>query len=70
VNGRPLRVHFASGDGGNKIYIIPNIDMVVAITSAAYGQAHGQQRSERILLAVLDAATRATGSGARPLTRV
>ncbi len=53
VNGEPVRVHFASGNGGNKIYVIPQRDAVVTIASRAYGRRHGQRRSERILLDVL-----------------
>jgi CubicO group peptidase (beta-lactamase class C family) len=53
--GRSVTVHFASGNGGNKIYVVPQFDLVVAITSTAYGMGHGQRRSERILLQLLDA---------------
>jgi CubicO group peptidase (beta-lactamase class C family) len=53
-DGRIL-VHFASGNGGNKIYIIPSLDMVVAITSSAYGTNYGQRRSQDILLRILNA---------------
>lgn len=48
-------VHFASGNGGNKIYVVPERRMVIAITSAAYGRGYGQRRSEAILLAILNA---------------
>lgn len=57
VGDRTIPVHFASGNGGNKIYIIPSLGMVVAITSSAYNQKYGQRRSQDILLKVL-AATR------------
>ena len=53
VNGEAIQVHFASGNGGNKLYVIPARRMVVAITSTAYGRGYGQRRSEAILLAVL-----------------
>ncbi len=53
--GRSIVVHFASGNGGNKIYVVPQHDLVVAITSTAYGRGHGQRRSEQILLQLLDA---------------
>lgn len=53
--GGPVRVHFASGNGGNKIYLVPALDLIVAITSSAYGQGYGQRRSEQILLRLLDA---------------
>jgi CubicO group peptidase (beta-lactamase class C family) len=55
VGDHKIEVHFASGNGGNKIYIVPSLDMVVAITSSAYGQHYGQQRSQDILLKVLAA---------------
>lgn len=52
-NGDSIGVHFASGNGGNKIYIIPQYDMVVSVMSTAYGQGRSHRRSERILNAVL-----------------
>ncbi|GGI67015.1 6-aminohexanoate-dimer hydrolase [Polymorphobacter multimanifer] len=53
INGKAVPVSFASGNGGNKIYVIPSRRMVVAITSTAYGQGYGQRRSEAILKAIL-----------------
>lgn len=55
VQNRGVPVHFASGNGGNKIYVIPSHRMVVAITSSAYGRGYGQRRSQDILLRVLAA---------------
>ena len=46
-------VWFASGNGGNKIYVVPNLRMVVAITSQAYGRGYGQRRSQEILTRLL-----------------
>lgn len=54
INGKPVPVSFASGNGGNKIYVIPSRRMVVAITSSAYGHGYGQRRSEAILKTVLE----------------
>lgn len=54
ARGEPVQVSFASGNGGNKIYVVPSLDLVVAITSSAYGKARGQRRSEAILKALLD----------------
>jgi len=53
--GQSIVVHFASGNGGNKIYVVPRYDLVVAITSTAYGKGYGQRRSEQVLLRLLDA---------------
>jgi CubicO group peptidase (beta-lactamase class C family) len=55
IEGRAVPVSFASGNGGNKLYIIPSMDMIVAITSKAYGHGYGQKRSEDILKAILAA---------------
>jgi CubicO group peptidase (beta-lactamase class C family) len=55
VDDHRVEVHFASGNGGNKIYINPSAHMVVAITSSAYGQRYGQRRSQDILLRILAA---------------
>lgn len=55
VSGKPIRVHFASGNGGNKIYVVPALKTVVAVSSAAYRRPYAQRRSQQILLAVLNA---------------
>lgn len=55
LGGRSILVHFASGNGGNKIYLVPQYDLVIAVTSTAYGRGYGQRRSEQILLQLLDA---------------
>ena len=49
-------VHFASGNGGNKIYVIPSRHLVVAV-QAAYGHGYGQRRSQSILLNILTGAS-------------
>lgn len=53
IGGEHVSVSFASGNGGNKLYVIPSRHMVVAITSSAYGRGYGQRRSEAILKAIL-----------------
>jgi CubicO group peptidase (beta-lactamase class C family) len=53
ISGPRIDVSFASGNGGNKLYLVPSRDMVVAITSRAYGHGYGQRRSEDILKALL-----------------
>ena len=45
LGGRTFRYHFASGNGGNYVYIVPDENMVIAFTSSAYGPGHGHFRS-------------------------
>lgn len=53
INGQAVSVSFASGNGGNKIYVVLSRRMVIAITSSAYGKGYGQQRSEALLRSIL-----------------
>ncbi len=55
VAGSAFRYFFASGNGGNKIYVLPEQRMVVAIQSAAYNTSYGQRRSLEVLRKVLAA---------------
>jgi CubicO group peptidase (beta-lactamase class C family) len=55
IGSRSILVHFASGNGGNKIYIVPSLHLVIVITSSAYSKDYGQHRSENILRRVLAA---------------
>ena len=55
VGGRQFRYVFASGNGGNKIYVFPEEEMVVVIQSAAYNTDYGQSRSFAVLEGVLAA---------------
>jgi CubicO group peptidase (beta-lactamase class C family) len=62
IDGARVDVSFASGNGGNKIYVVPSQRMVVAITSVAYGQGRGQRRSEEILRRILTVSLGAEGT--------
>jgi CubicO group peptidase (beta-lactamase class C family) len=53
IGGAAIPVSFASGNGGNKIYVVPSRHLVVAISSSAYGHGYGQRRSELILKTIL-----------------
>ncbi len=55
VAGSEFRYFFASGNGGNKIYVLPEQRMVVVIQSAAYNTSYGQRRSLDVLRQVLEA---------------
>lgn len=54
LNGKITQVYFASGNGGNKIYVVPELHMVVTILSRAYGHGYGHRRSESILKSILE----------------
>lgn len=55
IAGQAIPVSFASGNGGNKLYVVPSRHLVIAITSSAYGKGYGQRRSQAILQALLAA---------------
>lgn len=55
INNRHYECLFASGLGGNILVIVPSANMVVALTSSAYGQDYGHFRSNNILEYILKA---------------
>ncbi len=52
---RVKEYYFASGNGGNKLFVVPQERLVVATMSAAYGQGYGHPRSHNILAYLLTA---------------
>ena len=46
---------FASGSGGNHLVVIPEEEMVIALTSSAYGPGYGQRRTFNIMKKILEA---------------
>ncbi len=56
VDTRNFNCYFASGNGGNKIYVLPTLGMVVAVASSAYNQPYMHPRSHRVLMQVIRAA--------------
>lgn len=54
INDQPIEYYFASGNGGNKIFIIPAHNMVIITMSSAYGQGYGQFRSHNVLNFILN----------------
>jgi len=54
-NGKTYEYLFASGNGGNHLIVVPEHQLVIALTSSAYGQRYAQQRSYDILRRVLGA---------------
>jgi CubicO group peptidase (beta-lactamase class C family) len=41
IDNRWIQTYFASGNGGNKIYVFPTEDLIVVITASAYDQSYG-----------------------------
>ncbi|MBO3698154.1 serine hydrolase [Roseivirga sp. E12] len=55
INGRTFDYSWASGRGGNQLIVLPNEDMVIALTSTAYGPRYGHSRAYEVLGHVLGA---------------
>ena len=55
VNGKKYDCIYASGNGGNLLFIVPSENLVVCLTSSAYGQGYGHRRSRNIFEYVLKA---------------
>lgn len=53
VNGRQVELFFASGNGGNKIYIVPEFNLMVSVMATGYGQGRSHRRSNAILRDIL-----------------
>ena len=53
VNGKKYECMYASGNGGNLLFVVPSENLVVCLTSSAYGQGYGHQRSRNIFEYVL-----------------
>jgi CubicO group peptidase (beta-lactamase class C family) len=54
INGEIIPYVIASGNGGNKIYIITKYNLIVTVISTAYGKKRGHTRSLEILKKVLN----------------
>ncbi len=55
IGGKEYTYHYASGNGGNYIIVIPEENMVISLMSSAYGPYHGHGRSTRIFEKVMEA---------------
>ncbi|MEM7359396.1 MAG: serine hydrolase [Pseudomonadota bacterium] len=49
VNETRLSPSYASGNGGNKIYVFNEIPVVISITASAYGQRYGHRQIDQIM---------------------
>ncbi|MEL6847917.1 MAG: serine hydrolase, partial [Bacteroidota bacterium] len=54
-NGKTYQCAYATGNGGNKVFVLPELNMVLAVQSSAYGQGYGHGRAWYILYALLRA---------------
>jgi CubicO group peptidase (beta-lactamase class C family) len=57
VNNKKYNYICASGNGGNLLFVVPSENLVVSLTSSAYGQGYGHQRSHNIFHLILKAIT-------------
>ncbi|MEL6190514.1 MAG: serine hydrolase [Bacteroidota bacterium] len=55
MGGKATPYMYASGNGGNYVYVIPDLSLVICVTSTAYGRGYGHRRANDILLATLRA---------------
>lgn len=49
VNGKDYETYYASGNGGNKIYIFKDEPVVIVITSTAYNTPYGHLQADKIM---------------------
>jgi len=49
IKGQKVDYVWASGNGGNHLVVVPEHNLVIALTSTAYGYGYGQVRSRAIL---------------------
>lgn len=54
VKGHKIEYVYASGNGGNNVFVVPSQNLVVCLTSSAYGQGYGGFRSQNIFKFILE----------------
>lgn len=54
-NGKKIDFLYASGNGGNYLVVVPQENMVIALTSTAYGTGYGHRRAQAIVHKLLNA---------------
>ncbi|MEM9928401.1 MAG: serine hydrolase [Bacteroidota bacterium] len=55
VGDREIAVSYASGNGGNRITIIPELNAVIVLTATAYGKPSGHHQADQIVQKVTEA---------------
>jgi CubicO group peptidase (beta-lactamase class C family) len=61
INNKTYNYFCASGNGGNLLFVVPSENLVVCLTSSAYGQGYGHPRSIKIFELVLGALHSSSG---------
>ena len=49
LHGRPVASYYMTGSGGNKVFVVPDLQMVAVITSENFGRSDAHQLSERLM---------------------
>jgi CubicO group peptidase (beta-lactamase class C family) len=49
VRGQKFDAHYMTGSGGNKVFVVPELDLVAVITSENFGRADAHVLSERLM---------------------
>ena len=55
IENKSFDCYFATGNGGNKIYVLPSLDMVIGMASSAYNQSYMHSRSDEYLKRIVRA---------------
>ncbi|WP_346837775.1 serine hydrolase [Microbulbifer sp. SAOS-129_SWC] len=48
LDGRPVKAWAMAGNGGNYVFVMPELSLVAVITSTAYGESYGHPQSHRL----------------------
>lgn len=50
VNGRKWETSYCSGNGGNKIFVFPNQNLVIVVTASAYGRPYMHSQVDEMMI--------------------
>jgi CubicO group peptidase (beta-lactamase class C family) len=63
VGGQPASAYYMSGNGGNKVYVVPDAGLVAVITSENFGRGDAHALTERLLSEYILASTKERNDG-------
>ena len=49
LGGQKLKAYYAGGNGGNKIFVFPQYDIVIVVTASAYGRDYAHTQVDEIM---------------------